>query len=70
MRLKHFHASLVGWEEKDGWITFPLVETSEKEARFKGLVYRLDDDGQLLIDLDMKQGDQIKTERITYRRVE
>ena len=40
LRLKHFDPQLVGWEEKDRAIEFPLVSVSEKEAKFDGLVFR------------------------------
>lgn len=37
LRLKHFDASLVGWEAKDAWEQFPLVSVSETKAVFDGL---------------------------------
>lgn len=39
LRLKHFHGNLVGWEEKDKSVEFPLKSISADEARFDGLVF-------------------------------
>jgi hypothetical protein len=40
LRLKHFTADLVGWEEKDQAIEFPLVKLTDREAYFDGLTFR------------------------------
>lgn len=69
LRLKHFHPDLRGWEAQDAWVTFPLRETGPGLARFDGLVYRLDDEGALQVDLDMKHGDEVRTERLSFTRV-
>jgi hypothetical protein len=37
MQLKHFHGSLVGWEEKDETIDFKLVKLEENRVYFDGL---------------------------------
>ncbi len=68
LRLKHFHPDLRGWEAQDAWVTFPLRETGPGLARFDGLLYRLDDDGALHVDLDMRQGDEVRTERLSFTR--
>lgn len=40
LRLKHFGPDLVGWEEKDKALEFPLVSLSETEAKFDGLAFQ------------------------------
>lgn len=39
LRLKHFDNQLVGWEEKDKSVEFPLASISETEAKFDGLTF-------------------------------
>jgi len=40
LRVKHFDPEFVGWEEKDGYVTFPLVRLEENTAYFHGLTFR------------------------------
>ena len=37
LKLKHFNPDLTGWEEKEKWTTFRLVELGENIAYFHGL---------------------------------
>lgn len=41
LRLKHFHPDMVGWEEKDGMVKFPLIKVEDNAAYFGGLTYKL-----------------------------
>lgn len=41
LKVKHFGADLHGWEEKDDYVSFPLVQLGEREVYFSGLTYRL-----------------------------
>lgn len=41
LRLKHFNPDLTGWEEKDKFIDFKLIEINENKAVFDGLIYEL-----------------------------
>ncbi len=54
LRLKHFHPDLVGWEEKDGMVKFPLIKVEEKAAYFGGLTYRLVNPDELHIWVAMR----------------
>lgn len=40
LKVKHFDSQLVGWEEKEDFVSFPLVQLGENEAFFSGLTYR------------------------------
>jgi hypothetical protein len=40
LRLKHFHADLKGWEEKDDMVTFPLVKIDDDNAYFDGITFK------------------------------
>lgn len=44
LRVKHFDKEFVGWEEKDGFVSFPLVRAGENEAYFNGLTIRREGD--------------------------
>lgn len=68
LRLKHFHANLHGWEEKDDYMRFVLRETGPGFARFDGLHYRLDEQGRLLVELAMKSGGKRWTESFVLER--
>lgn len=37
MKLKHFNPDLSGWEEKEEWTTFRLIELGENKVWFHGL---------------------------------
>ena len=39
MRLKHFHADLKGWEEKDQTVDFKLVKITPDKVFFDGLTF-------------------------------
>lgn len=43
-RLKHFSDELVGWEEKDQFVSFPLVAIEDAAAYFSGLTLRREGD--------------------------
>jgi hypothetical protein len=47
LKLKHFDPGMRGWEEKDRFVTFPLVKSLEREARFDGITYRLVNDKEM-----------------------
>jgi hypothetical protein len=39
LRLKHFHADLKGWEEKDETVDFRLVKVDENRVYFEGFTF-------------------------------
>ena len=47
--LKHFTPNFVGWEKKEGYVSFPLVKVEQRAAYFAGLTYALQTDGSLRI---------------------
>jgi hypothetical protein len=63
LRIKHFRADMVGWEEKDRSVEFPLVKISENEAYFSGLTYRKVGPDEIHIFVligDDRQGKEVK----------
>jgi len=70
LRLKHFNPPLTGWEEKDEWVEFPLIEVTDREIRFDGVRYVRDGDGQFSAYVDILHAGESepKTERFIFRR--
>jgi hypothetical protein len=68
LKLKHFNPDLTGWEDKDRFVTFPLVKLGQKEAFFSGLTFRLVADGKLEIFLALQQNGKVREERFVLER--
>ncbi len=68
LRLKHFGRNLEPWEDKDEWLTFPLVKAEGQTAWFDGLTYRSEAD-TLRIYLHMKEGEKTWTEEFKMVKV-
>jgi Domain of unknown function (DUF6265) len=62
LKLKHFNPDLTAWEEKDRFVTFPLVKLGTKEAFFSGLTFRLTPEGRLEILLALQQNGKVREE--------
>lgn len=69
LRLKHFHADLTGWEEREEFMVFPLRETGAGFARFEGLNYSLAEDGRLIVELVVSRGGESSLQRLEFERV-
>lgn len=67
LRLKHFHADLEGWEEKDGHVQFDLLSTAPGRAYFDGLTFVREGD-ELKGYLSMVTKDGFHIEEFTFRR--
>jgi hypothetical protein len=69
LKVKHFDANLVGREEKDASMDFPLVSLSQAEANFDGLTFRKAKDGDLSVFVLFHQRNgQEKEELFQYRQ--
>ncbi|MEL7001301.1 MAG: DUF6265 family protein [Bacteroidota bacterium] len=68
LKLKHFQPDLTGWETKDKYVTFPMIEYSKTKIALKGLVYELKSENEMEIRLRLKEGDEVRTEVFTLRR--
>lgn len=77
MRLKHFTAGLIAWEDKDAFITFKLTGATEREATFlmentdgfRQLTYRRPDDDTLIAEMITDPAGENKMV-FAYKRVE
>lgn len=68
LRLKHFGSDLVGWEEKDKSVEFPLVAIRDNEAQFNGLTFRKIDNDEMLITVNVKSGGEVQELRFECHR--
>lgn len=70
LKLKHFHADMTGWEDKDTTVDFALVAHTPDELRFDGMTIRREGPDALTIHLAMRGKDGVDREEILrYRRV-
>lgn len=65
LKLKHFGADLVGWEEKEEWTTFELIEIGEKKAYLNGMTIERKGD-QLIFQVNISEDKESKIETFTY----
>ncbi len=69
MRLKHFNTDLVGWEEKDEIVSFPLLKLEKNTAWFDGLTMQRVDPGTLLVHVRTSDKGKESELEFRYRRV-
>ncbi len=67
VKLKHFNPDLTGWEEKEKWTTFKLVEIGENTAWFHGLTYERKGD-ELIISLALTEKGERRIEEFRLKR--
>jgi len=71
LRLKHFAPGLIGWEEKDKSVEFPLLTVTSDEIRFDGLTFtKVDKDAMTIEVLVGDDGDKKKRIEFKCRRAE
>jgi len=68
LKVKHFNADFTAWEEKADYVTFRYVKSDEDAIHFSGIsFYRVDDD-TLNAYIVMRSGDEVREEKLVYRR--
>jgi hypothetical protein len=67
MKLKHFNRDLSGWEEKEKWTTFRLVEVGEDTVWFSGLTMIRTGD-EIKLHIAMTENGVRTIEELTYRK--
>ncbi|WP_084416813.1 DUF6265 family protein [Mariniblastus fucicola] len=68
LRLKHFSEGLVGWEEKNKSVDFPLISVSDSEICFDGLKFIKFDNDSLRIEVVVGKGDKSSTVAFDCKR--
>ncbi len=70
MKVKHFTREFVAWEEKDDYVSFPIVAIEENEIHFSGISFHRVDDDNFIGYIVMRTKDGLKEEKLTYQRVD
>jgi hypothetical protein len=76
LRLKHFDRGLIGWEEKDMAVAYPLVSIGDREAIFERggtfrstrFMYQRTGDDNLLVATEDRKGDNVTRYEFRYTR--
>jgi hypothetical protein len=67
MKLKHFNPDLTGWEEKEEWTTFRLIELSENKVSFHGLtIERIGN--EMIYHLALTENGESKIEELRFTK--
>ena len=68
LKVKHFNADFTAWENKEDYVTFRFVKAEQDALHFSGIgFYRVDED-TMHAYLRMRSGDEIREEKLVYRR--
>ena len=68
MRLRHFNPDLSGWEEKEEWTTFRLIELGENKVWFHGLtIERIGD--EMIYHLALTENGVETVEELRFKRM-
>lgn len=72
LRLKHFGPDLVGWEEREETVDFPLVARGDDTLWFDGLTMKRvsDDEMHIWVALGSEGDSEAQEAHFRYRRVE
>lgn len=69
MRLKHVHADMTGWEEKDEYVSFRFLSAGPERLTFKGVVLRFDGADIMNTELKMEMKDgEVRTMPFNFTR--
>lgn len=71
LRIKHFTGTLVGWEEKDKSVEFPLVKVTSDRVYFEGLTFERvgQDTLNIYVVIEEKEGAPVEV-KFPYTRSE
>jgi len=67
LKLKHFSPDLSGWEDKEKWTTFRLIDLGENEVYFHGLTMKRTGD-ELVLYLTLTENGKRTTEEFKYAK--
>lgn len=70
MRIKHFDPELVGWEEKDESVVRAFVTADRYRLDFEGISYGLNDRGELLVEMLVREHEMERKVNFVYRKVQ
>ena len=67
MKLKHFGSDLMGWEEKEEWTTFELIELGVNKAYLNGMTIERKGD-QLIFQVNISDSGEPQIETFSYTK--
>jgi hypothetical protein len=70
LRVKHFDADFVAWEEREDYVSFPLVRIEEDALHFSGLSFYRRGDDRIEAWIAMKYDSGVHEEKLVFRRVD
>lgn len=68
MKIKHFAPDMKGWEEKEQYITFPLLSVTPDRLTFEGMEMVRKSDNEMEVTLQLKRQDHEEKEVFHYTR--
>ena len=68
LKLKHFHASLTGWEEREKYVSFPLVRLTDDAVYFDGLTYRREGENRLRAFVAINKNGTVSEQGFAFER--
>ena len=70
MRIKHFHADLIAWEEKDKFVDFLYIGSEGSTYRFAGLTFEREGEDAMTIYLALRQkSGEVREMKFSMKRV-
>ncbi|MGD8633253.1 MAG: DUF6265 family protein [Anaerolineales bacterium] len=69
LRIKHFDPGLIGWESRTESHEFPLLDLADQSITFDGIVYSLNDKGELVVDLKTGELSSNQVQRVVFTRI-
>ena len=68
LKVKHFNPDFTAWEEKADYITFRFIKAEEDAVHFSGISFYRIDENTMYGYLVMRFGEEIREEKLVYRR--
>jgi hypothetical protein len=68
MRVKHFNPDMIGWEDKDEWITFEPVTAGPDALIFNGLEIRRESEDRIVMTIRLRHGETVSEEILRFQR--
>lgn len=68
MKVKHFSAEFSAWEDKDDFVSFPLVAIEPDAVHFRGLSFYRNGADAIDIWIALRRDGELREHRLAYRR--
>ena len=69
LKVKHFADDFTAWEEKDDYVRFPFIRADENALHFSGISFYRIDENEMHAYLVMRDGENIREEKLVYKRI-